>query len=130
MKKLLLLFTVLLGVVFTSKSQTPPQFKFITESHNFGKIQKNKPVTVIYRFTNIGDAPLIITDAQADCGCTTPVLSPAKGTAIKKGQSGTIKVTYDAANIGTFTKNVTLTANTKEKTKVISLKGEVLNTTK
>lgn len=130
MKKILLLLTVLIGLGITAKSQTPPQFKFITETHNFGKIKKNKPVTVVFRFTNIGETPLIITDAQADCGCTTPVLNPTKGTPIKKGESGTVKVTYDAASIGTFTKNVTLTANTKEKTKVISLKGEVLNTTK
>ncbi len=127
MKKLILLFTLFSAVTFTVNAQKPSEFKFTAESHNFGKIAKSKPVTVVYRFTNVGDSPLIISNAQADCGCTTPVLSPAMGTPIKKGESGTVKVTYDAASVGPFTKNVTLTSNTKDKVKVLTLKGEVLN---
>lgn len=126
MKKLLLLLAVFTVTTLAVSAQTPPQIKFTTESHNFGKIKVGKPVTVVYRYSNVGDQPLIISNAQADCGCTSPIVSPSMGTALKKGESGTIKVTYDAAALGVFTKNVTLTTNSKDKTKIVVLKGEVI----
>lgn len=126
MKRIILLFTLLSAATLMAKAQNTPEIKFVAESHNFGKIAQGKPVTVVYRFTNTGNGPLIISNAQADCGCTTPIVSPALNTAMQRGESGTIKVTYDAASMGTFTKNVTLSTNTKDKTKILVLKGEVI----
>ncbi len=73
MKKLILLFTFVLGLTLTSQAQSKPaEFKFDKETYNFGKIPSNKPATVDFNFTNIGDTPLIITNVETTCGCTVP----------------------------------------------------------
>ena len=46
---------------------------FVTESHDFGIISDDKGVvSTEFEFTNQGNAPLVITSAKADCGCTRP----------------------------------------------------------
>ena len=46
---------------------------FVTESHDLGIISDDKGVvSTEFEFTNQGNAPLVITSAKADCGCTRP----------------------------------------------------------
>ena len=88
MKKLIVLFTMILGVSFATQAQTKPaDFKFDKETFDFGKIPTTKPVSVEFKFTNIGEKPLIITNVAASCGCTVPEWPK---TPIKKGQTGVI----------------------------------------
>jgi len=132
MKKIFVLFAFILGFGFVSNAQTQPAgdqakpsgFKFETETHDFGKIPVGKPVTFVFKYTNVGDVPLIISNAVAQCGCTTPVLSPAEGVPVKKGGEGNVKVTFNAASVGQFTKTVTITSNTA--VKVLKIVGEVV----
>jgi Protein of unknown function (DUF1573) len=91
-------------------------------THSFGKIEQNKPVTAVFEFTNTGDTPLIITQAQGSCGCTVPSYTKEP---IAPGQTGTVKAVYNAANSGVFNKTVTVTANT-EQSKVLTITGEVV----
>ena len=101
----------------------PGEFKFVEETHDFGKIAQGTPVTYEFKFTNIGEEPIIISNVQAQCGCTVPKYS---STPVKKGEVGTINVTYNAASPGAFTKTLTITSNAKTPTKVIYIKGEVV----
>jgi hypothetical protein len=125
MKKLILLSAVVLA--FTSMSSmiavNPPEFKFEEETHDFGKIPQNKPVTYDFKFTNVGDEPLIISSAQPACGCT---LSKFTSTPVKKGETGTITLTYNAAVAGSFSKVTQVTSNAKTPLKSIYIKGEVI----
>lgn len=100
----------------------PGEFKFEKETHDFGKIVQGTPVTYEFKFTNVGDEPIIISNVQASCGCTVPKYS---STPVKKGEVGTITATYNAANPGAFTKALTITSNAKTPSKVIYIKGEV-----
>lgn len=120
------MITLLAGLTLTAKAQTAPTFKFVAESHNFGKIKKDVPVTVAFSFVNEGDKPLIIKTAEASCGCTVPILEPLAGTPIKKGEKGKIRVTFNAQAEGEFIKHVTLNANTPNAQKILTIKGEVL----
>ena len=61
-----------------------------------------------FKFTNTGDAPLIISNAKGSCGCTVPVWPKEP---IAPGASNVIKVKYDTKRIGAFNKSVTLTSN-------------------
>jgi hypothetical protein len=92
--------------------------------YDFGKIPQGKPVTHIFEFTNTGSAPLTLTNVQASCGCTTPVWN--KDT-VAVGGTSSIKVGYNAANEGAFTKQVNITYNDNQ-TKQIIIKGEVWKT--
>jgi hypothetical protein len=125
MKKLIILFSFVLGIAVTTQAQTKPaEFKFDKESHNFGKIPANQPASVEFKFTNIGDTPLILSKVETTCGCTVPAYTQ---TPIKKGESGTIKVTYSAAGATLpFSKSITVTSNAKTPTKVLYIKGETI----
>ena len=99
------------------------RFEWITSTeHNFGEIPQNIPASVTYRFRNIGEVPLIISNVKPSCGCTTPEYTQ---TPIKKGEEGYIKATYNAANAGSFLKTVTVTANVEEQNITLRLQGEV-----
>lgn len=87
--------------IFAQENNSPAKFTEI--KHEFGKIPQGKPVTTEFTFTNTGSKPLIIETAEAGCGCTTPEYPKAP---IMAGKKGVIKVTYNAANGGPFTKNV------------------------
>lgn len=125
MKKLLLLFTFILGISVVSYAQSKPaEFKFEKESHDFGKIPVNKPATYEFKFSNAGDEPLIITKVETTCGCTVPQYTQ---TPVKKGESGVIKVTYNPTGAALpFSKSITITSNAKTTTKVLYIKGETV----
>jgi len=92
------------------------------ESHDFGEIPQGKPVSVEFAFTNTGDAPLLIADVATSCGCTASDYSKEP---IAPGASSKIKVTYNAANIGAFTKTITVNFSDAEAKKVLMIKGTV-----
>jgi len=126
MKKLI----VLCGVVFLfaaisafRAADAPAEFKFEKETHDFGKIPQGKPVSVDFKFTNIGDEPLIISNIESACGCTVPKYT---NTPIQKGKTGVITVTYNAAALAPFSKGLTIRSNAKTPVKVIYIKGEVV----
>jgi hypothetical protein len=125
MKKLILLFTLFLGATVAVNAQSKTaEFKFDKESHNFGKVVLGTPVSVDFKFTNVGDEPLIISKVETSCGCTVPEYTQ---TPVKKGGSGIIKVTFNPAGAALpFSKIVTVTSNAKTTTKVLYIKGETV----
>ena len=127
MKKILVLIAFVAGFGLMANAQTaakPAEFKFEAETHDFGKITVNKPVTYEFKYTNVGEEPLIITKAEASCGCTTPKYTTVP---LKKGETGTISVTFSAAGAPQpFTKTVTVTPNAKTPVKVLYIKGETV----
>ncbi len=120
MKKLF--FLAVIG--FLASVQVMAQdIKFNESVHEFGKITQNKPATFVFSFTNNGSKPAVIEFASAECGCTTPEYDKAP---ILKGKSATIKVTYNAAALGAFSKRVTVKFAGVPEPVVLTIKGEVL----
>jgi hypothetical protein len=103
MKKLILMCAVVLGFAFNASAQTDnkAEFKFNEEKHDFGKIPQGKPVTTVFTYTNVGVEPLILTEVKPTCGCT---IADYTKTPVKKGESGKITITYNAAVVAPFTK--------------------------
>jgi len=78
-----------------------------------------------FRFTNTGDAPLLIQKPKSSCGCTVPSW-PDKP--ILPGESDVIKVTYRTNRAGNFNKKVTVTSNALKNSIVeLRIKGRVLD---
>lgn len=127
MKKILVLFAFVLGFGIVANAQTaskPAEFKFESETHDFGKIVMGKPVTFDFKYTNVGEEPLIISKAEGSCGCTVPKYTV---TPLKKGETGVISVTFNAAaGPSTFSKTVTVSSNAKTPVKVLYIKGETV----
>ncbi|RZK47840.1 MAG: DUF1573 domain-containing protein [Pedobacter sp.] len=122
MKKLILVVALVFSVGLVSKAQsTQGEFKFDTESFDFGKIALNKAAVHTFNFTNVGDAPLIISKVETTCGCT---VSEYTQTPVKKGEKGFVKVTIKPTGGALpFNKAVTLTSNARQATKVLYIKG-------
>lgn len=100
------------------------KFDFVSEEIDYGKIQQHADGVRVFKFTNTGDAPIVISNAKGSCGCTVPTYPK---NVIMPGETGEINVKYATDRIGAFTKTVTLTSNASEPTKVLRIKGEVLN---
>jgi hypothetical protein len=90
-------------------------------SYDFGKIQQGRPVTHNFELVNIGKEPLMLENVQASCGCTTPEWSKD---AIQPGATSVIKVGYNAAAEGMFTKTITITYNNHQ-IKTLNITGTV-----
>ena len=100
-----------------------PKFSFDQEEHNFGQIRDGDIVSHTFRFTNSGEAPLIIPKATAACGCTVPQWPKQP---IPVGGSGEIQVQFDSSNKpGMQNKVVTITANTESKVKKLLIRAQV-----
>ena len=120
MKKFL--FLTVLGLV-ASFGVMAQDVKFSEGSFKFGKIEQNKPVTHVFTFTNNGAKPAVIEFATAECGCTTPEYSKEP---VLKGKNSTIKVTYNAAALGTFSKRVTIKFACVNDPVILTIEGEVV----
>lgn len=121
MKKFGFLFLAMFSVA-TLFAQTTP-LNFATTKHTFGKIKQNVPATYAFSFTNTSDQPVVIESAVAGCGCTTPEYPQQP---IASGKTGTIKVTYNAAAPGTFTKQVTVKVAKVADPIILNIDGEVV----
>jgi outer membrane biosynthesis protein TonB len=92
--------------------------------HDFGVINQGDVVDYSFKFKNTGDNDLIITDAKGSCGCTVPDY-PRE--AIKPGESGKIKVSFDSKKkSGQQLKSITLTANTEKGKEILHIKSTII----
>ncbi|PQJ81412.1 DUF1573 domain-containing protein [Polaribacter glomeratus] len=115
-------FTFTLVLFLLSFSINAQEFKFESETIDYGKIDKGANGERIFTFTNIGDQPIIIKNIQSSCGCTVPK-KPEKP--VMPGEKGEIKVSYDTNRVGGFSKSITIFSNAIEANKVIRIKGIV-----
>ena len=97
---------------------------FESTDHDFGRVPEGTMAAYEFKFKNTGNQPIVIANAQASCGCTTPEWTKAP---VMPGKSGVIKAVYNSAGRpGVFAKTVTVSSNASEGTKILSLKGTVL----
>ena len=60
-------------MAFTAAPEKQAEIKFDTLRHDFGTFsEKDGEQHCSFQFTNVGNAPLIINQAFASCGCTAP----------------------------------------------------------
>jgi hypothetical protein len=128
MKNKLIIFCsallVFIGLsAFNAQAQNNGEFKFETETHDFGKIPQGTPVTYEFKFENTGTEPLIISNVESTCGCTVPEYTK---TPIKPGEKGAVSVTFNAAQAAPFSKMVTIRSNAKTPVKALYIKGTVV----
>lgn len=77
------------------KDAKMPIIKFDKEQHDFGRLSKGEVVSYSFKFTNTGNADLIVKECNATCGCTVADFPKNN---IKPGESGFITVTFNSAN--------------------------------
>jgi hypothetical protein len=125
MKKLLFVAAAFIfsAGVMAQKTMVNDFAKFNIDKYDFGKIKQNVPVTYTFEITNISGKPLVIENAHSTCGCTVPEFPKEP---ILPGKSAKIKVQYNAANGGSFTKPVYIKLAGVDEQKELGILGEVL----
>lgn len=96
---------------------------FAETEFDYGVVDQGEKVNHIYKFTNTGNEPLIISNAKGSCGCTVPSWPKEP---IPVGGTGEIQVQFDSkGKKGKQSKRVTITANTEPAQSFLTIKGEV-----
>jgi len=116
--------------MFVAKGQDAPkpesgaQIKFEVTSHDFGEITQGDIVQYIYKFTNTGDQPLVVSEVVTTCGCTAPKWSTEP---VLPGKTGEIHVTFNSSNkMGRQNKGITVLSNAVNNPARVSLICNVL----
>jgi len=99
-----------------------PVMTFEKSEHDFGSITQGTAQQTVFKFTNTGNAPLIITNAKSTCGCTVPEY-PKKS--IASGETGELVVKFNGSGQNEVTKTITVTANTAKGTELLKIKAFV-----
>lgn len=108
------------------KEKAYAEIKFEKTNHNFGTFAADTAILDCeFKFKNTGNADLYIHQAFASCGCTVPDY-PIE--AIKPGESGVIKVTYDGTHKapGNMRRSITIHTNGKEEMVRLYITGKML----
>jgi hypothetical protein len=109
---------VILLFVFNAKAQN---LEFEELVHDFGTIKEELgSITHAFKFTNTGDKPLVITNVQASCGCTTSGWTKEP---VKPGETGEVLATY-RTSAGPFDKTLTV-KSTGLPDVILHIKGSV-----
>ncbi|MBR4199344.1 MAG: DUF1573 domain-containing protein [Bacteroidales bacterium] len=72
-----------------------PIIKFDKMQHDFGRLSKGEMVSYSFKFTNTGNANLLVKECTATCGCTVADFPKNE---IKPGEEGFITVSFNSAN--------------------------------
>ena len=120
---MVMVFFASLSIQAQDKPVTPQDsIIFETTTHDYGTIVQGSDGTCTFNFTNKGKAPIVLNDVKASCGCTVPEWTR---TPVAPKGKGSIKVTYNTNNVGTFTKSITVNSNAKNSPVVLIIKGIV-----
>ncbi len=125
MKKILFA-TALMSLFFVSRAQDSKEqadIKFEVTEHDFGNIKEGTIATYDFKFTNSGKEPLVLSNAQPSCGCTTPEWPREP---IAPGVTSKVRAVYNSTNRpGNFDKLITVKSNAKSGDIVLKIRGVV-----
>lgn len=136
MKKYLILFLLIGFTAFVfAQTKVPakspatkvngPILTFEKSTHDFGDIFQNDVVDHVFKFTNTGNEPLIISNIQVTCGCTAPEWPRQP---IAPGGKGEIKIAFNSAGkMGKQNKTVTVVSNASNDENTISFVANILD---
>ena len=137
MKKIFYLFVILIFSPVVGFSQTSGQTEaadtiaveitFEKTVHDFGTLEYAEDASIQFNFENTGKEPLVIKRVKSSCGCTVPEWSKEP---INMGKKGFIKLKYNTHTQGRFTKSVHVYSNAKNSPVMLTIKGEVIKSSK
>ena len=123
MKNSALTFITLFISFFIFSQEKQAEIKFEVTTIDYGEVEFESDGKRVFKFKNVGTAPLIFKRISSSCGCTIPK-KPEKP--IEPGDFGEIEVEYDTKRVGIFMKAISVVSNSKNSSIVLRIKGEVL----
>lgn len=96
---------------------------YVETEYDFGTVTEGEVVDHVFKFTNTGDAPVILSQVSASCGCTTPDYTKEP---VLPGQEGEIKVSFNSlGQVGVQQKIVSIMSNADNRITTVQIKGTV-----
>ena len=123
MKKFILISSLFFLPLLAFSQDKQAEVKFDVTTIDYGEVEFESDGKRIFKFKNIGTAPLVFTRISSSCGCTIPK-KPEKP--IEPGGFGEIEVEYDTKREGLFMKAISVVSNSKNPSTILRIKGEVL----
>lgn len=99
-----------------------PVMSFDKTEHDFVTIKQGTNVEHLFKFTNTGDAPLVVSEAKGSCGCTVPTFTKDP---IAPGETGEMLVKFNGSGQNQRTISVNITTNTEKGTERVTIKAFV-----
>ena len=127
MKKICTLLLLSFFALNVFAQENVAKIEFESTVIDYGTIEKGADGVSVFKFTNTGNAPLIVSKVKSSCGCTVQK-KPEKP--IMPGEEGEIQVKYDTNRVNPIRKTITVTSNADTPTVALKIKGTVLDTNK
>ena len=108
---------------FSFSQENKAEIKFDQKIIDYGVIEYDSDGKRTFKFTNVGEMPLVFNRISSSCGCTVPK-RPDKPVA--PGESAEIEVEYDTKRVGVFIKAINVSSNAINSNIILRIKGEVL----
>ncbi len=107
-----------------SDFSTLPVMSFNFTEHDFGQVIQGEKVSIAFKFKNKGQSDLVISAANAGCGCTVPNFPRHP---IKPGDEGVIEVLFNSSSKRGFqNQRISVVTNTQPNTTVLTIKANVV----
>lgn len=92
-----------------NEKEKMPVLSFDKQMHDFGTLTPGENISYSFKFTNTGNADLIIQNCETTCGCTVPDYPHDK---VAPGDSGYVTVSFKSAGkSGQQLQQVTVVSN-------------------
>jgi len=126
-RKVMLIYvlTLIFATAYAHRDEPSAIIKFMRTEHDYGEIEQNSDGMCEFKFKNMGDEPLILSNLRSSCGCTVPEWPKDP---IKKAKEGIIKVKYNTRIVGAFSKTIVVYSNGSEEPVYLKIKGVVTKT--
>lgn len=98
-----------------------PTISFDEVEHDFGTIMDGTPVETVFKYTNTGNSPLVVSNIKSSCGCTVP--QDWNKDPIAPGESAQFTVKFNGKGANQVSKTITLTTNTQTGTETVKIKA-------
>lgn len=100
------------------------KIKWLSEDYDYGTVKSGEIVEHVFKYTNTGNVPLVITNARSTCGCTVPKFNREP---LPVGETAEISVRFNTkGKKGKQRKPVIVTANTYPSETRAFIFGEVV----
>ncbi|MGB5943809.1 MAG: DUF1573 domain-containing protein [Leeuwenhoekiella sp.] len=124
MKKLIALLVLCVSFATANAQEKKAAIEFESDMIDYGEVPRRSDGVRQFKFTNTGDAMLVISSVSSTCGCTIPKKPEGP---IAPGEMGVIEVKYDTNRAeGPFRKTITVRTNASEEPIALKIKGTLV----
>ncbi len=86
------------------------------KTYDFGQVVEGEKVQFTFRFRNVGDEVLVLSNVRSSCGCTAALLSSSR---IAPGDIGELQATFDSKGFrGAVNKTIFVETNAPEQPEI------------